>query len=441
MLVLLLLDALLSYVVALRYANRVGDSDLANDVRSLAQLLQTQHLNGTLSEQARFLLEYDPDGHNYFSIVSSRRGMLTRNGSFPGIAPPVGNAPVLFDSHLLRHPLRAAAMSIRSTANPNDALTVTVGETLHTRHERAKEILLLTIPMQALLIVSVLSLLWIGVTRGLRILDPLTRRLALREHELGPISDSDVPKEILPLTHTIDALFARLRQVLAAQERFLADAAHQLRTPLTGLRLHVERALDDPDPDTLRDALRHIQSLTRHATRTSVQLLAMTRVQSPLLEPSAHTPFDLDALMPETLAPRVYEAMRSNTDLGYQGPGHPAWVRGDPASLTELVSNLVDNALRYAGAGSRITVSVDDGAEDIVTLVVEDDGPGVPAELMSRLGERFFRVSSCSADGTGLGLAIVRQIARQHQARVRFENALPHGLRVTVSFPSTEKSL
>ena len=435
MLALLLLDALFTYAVALRYANRVGDGDLAGDVQSLAQLLSTEKIGGTLSEQAKFLLEYDPDGHNYFSITSSRRGTLTRNGVFPVIAPPApGRRPVLYDSHLGKHRLRAAALSMVSPEDAGDVLTVTIAETLRDRHQRAREILLLTIPMEALLIICVLSLLWFGVTRGLRILDPLTQRLAAREHELGPISDADVPREILPLTRTIDALFDRVRALLATQERFLADAAHQLRTPLAGLRIHVDRALDDADPATRDNALWHIRQLTERAARTSIQLLAITRAQSPLVDRRAYQRLDLHQLVPDALAPRIYEAMRANVDLGFRGGEGAAWITGDAASLTELLNNLIDNALRYAGPGAQVTVGVDVDVTGAAILCVEDDGPGVPDELMPRLGERFFRASGNAEDGSGLGLAIVQQIAQRHGAQVRYGHALPHGLTVTVQF-------
>src|SRR6202044_3194087 len=126
----------------------------------------------------------------------------------------------------------------------------------------------------------VLSLVWFGVNHGLRVLDPLTARLAARSHELTPIGGADVPQEILPLTRTIDALFARLRSMLALHDRFIADAAHQLRTPLAGLSVHAERAQASSDPETISDALNHIQRLIQRANRTSSQLLALTRAQT-----------------------------------------------------------------------------------------------------------------------------------------------------------------
>lgn len=441
MLALLLVDAGVTYAVALSYSNRVHDSDLADDVRTLAQMFLSERISGDLSAQARFLLEYDPDGHNYYTVRSNRRGLLSSNDPFPQpAAPPVGGSPRLFDSSVNGKALRAAELSIRSPDDPAEILTVSIAETLHDRHERARQILLLTVPLQTILILSMLLLVWLGVTRGLRILQPLTRRLAAREHELGPISDTDVPVEILPLTRTIDGLFARLGTVLALQERFMADAAHQLRTPLAGLSLHAERALTGVSPETVKDALEHIHRLTQRTARTSTQLLALNRAQNPWHESQHNQPVDLARVVPELVATRIHEALQVEIDLGYSGPDERALVSGDVASLQELVDNLIDNALRYAGTGARVTVSVLPLPDHGVLLQVEDNGPGAPPEVLARLGERFYRAPGAREGGTGLGLAIVQQIAGKHHARVAFGAASGGGLRVTVQFPPLAKS-
>lgn len=435
---LLLLDTLLTYGVALAYSNRVHDHDLSDDALTLVQLLRSGPPQGGLSPQARFLLEYDPDGRNYFSVRSRLHGPLADNGQFPQpAAPPAGRAPHLFYSELGVHTLRGAIVSIHPESEPADTLTVSVAETLSDRHRRAREILLLTVPLQTLLIVVVLSLVWFGVNYGLRVLRPLTSRLAAREQDITPIGEADVPLEILPLTRTIDALFARLRGALEVQERFIADAAHQLRTPLAGLSLHVERALSDDSPQTRHDALSHIRQLTLRTARTSAQLLALTRAQSPLTAPAAHVPVDLAKLVPEVVGFRIHDAFAAGIDLGFQGPRGPLLIDGDSASLHELLDNLIDNTLRYAGRGSRVTVAIARAADGGVQLSVEDDGPGVPEELLSRLGERFFRVPGAGEAGTGLGLAIVERIAERHHAQVRYRRATQHGLSVELHFPAS----
>ncbi|TAM63160.1 MAG: sensor histidine kinase [Rhodanobacter sp.] len=434
---LLLLDALLTYGVALNYANRVHDHDLSGDALTLAKMLSNSKFGSRLSPQARFLLEYTPDGRSYFTVTSAKRGLLAGNGQLPQLshAPKLGGMPTLYDAQLNKQNLRAATVQLAPQDDSGDPLTVTVAETLHDRHRQARQILLLATLMQALLIVCVLSLVWFGVNHGLRVLDPLTRRLAARTHELTPIGAPDVPQEILPLTRTIDALFERVRGMLALHDRFIADAAHQLRTPLAGLSLHVDRAMADPRPETVADALSHIHRLTRRAARTTSQLLALTRAQATPADTVDRTLLDLARLVPDAVSMRVHEALRAGVDLGYQGPKQPLCILGDASSVQDLLDNLIDNSLRYAGRGSTVTVGLTERDDRGASLSVEDNGPGVPPELLPRLSERFFRAPGTSEEGSGLGLAIVQRIAERHHAEVTYRLGEEHGLIVDVHFP------
>lgn len=437
MAILLFLDALVTYGVALTYANRVHDRDLSDDAVMLAKMLGNQELGSQLSPQARFLLEYDREGHNYFRVSSTRHGLLAGNPQLAAAAdtPTRDDSPTLYSTRLNGHPLRASEVRTTDPRDPSDSLIVTVAETLHDRRQQAREILLLSILVQTTLIVCVLSLVWFGVGRGLRVLDPLTARLAARSHELTPVGGPDVPREILPLTRTIDALFSRLRDMLTLHDRFIADAAHQLRTPLTGLGLHVDRALADPRPETVTDALDHIRRLTQRAARTSSQLLALTRAQAPVPEVGEPEPLDLGNLIREAVAHRVPDALRAGVDLGYAGAGDTLEILADVSSMLDLIDNLIDNAVRYAGNGGIVTVDLRRLADGSVCLSVEDDGPGVPPDLLPRLSERFFRVAANNDDGSGLGLAIVQRIAERHRATVSYRLVEPHGLRVEVLFP------
>jgi two-component system sensor histidine kinase TctE len=436
----LLVNSLITYGGALAYSNHVHDRDLADDALTLMQMIATEDPDGRISPQARFLLEYDPGGHNYyshFSVRSRREGLLAGDARLvppPGLA--LGNdTPRLYDTRLGDRRLRAASIALPDAPHAGDTLVVTVAETLRDRHQVARQILLLSIPAQAVLILAVFALVWFGVRTGLRQLDPLTARLARREHDLAPIGEADVPVEIRPLTRTIDGLFARLRGMLALQERFIADAAHQLRTPLAGLRVHAERALGQADPAVTNEALTHILRLVDRANRTSTQLLALTRAQALEHEPGEHARLDLAVLVPELVRQRVQEALATGVDLGYEGPARALWIDGDRHTLQELLDNLIDNSLRYAGRGSTVTSVLDRRADGIV-LAVEDDGPGVSPEWLERLGERFFRVPGGQEEGSGLGLAIVQRIAERHRARVRYMASAAGGLRVEVQFPA-----
>ena len=434
----LLLDAVIGYFVALAYSNRVHDSDLSDSALTLSEMIGNDALRGELTAQARFLLEYDPDGRNYYTVFSDRHGRLIGNAELPGPegTVPTDGPPRLYDTALGRKPLRAAVMRVSNRNEAGDVLTITVAESLRDRHMRAREILFLTLPMQALLIIAVLCLVWFGVSHGLRVLEPLTARLSRRGHDLGPIGEEDVPIEILPLTRTIDDLFARMRNMLGLQERFIADAAHQLRTPLAGIQLHVERFETTADATQRTEALGHVHRLAARAARTSAQLLALTRTQSPdLPDQDGMAVIDLSTVVPEAVAMRVHQALSLGVDLGYEGIDGPCVIRGDALQVQEVIDNLVDNAYHYAGRGCTVTVSLSREVDEFV-LAVDDDGPGVADAFLSLLGERFFRVPGGDEDGTGLGLSIVESIAERHAAQVAFLHAASGGLRVEVRFPA-----
>lgn len=434
MLLLLLADAVVTYSVALAYSDRVHDRDLADDALTLATMLKTRPLHGRISPQARFLLDFDPDGRNYFSIHSSLHGLVAGSRRLPPATHPTlpGQAPRLYDTRLQQTPLRAATLSIADPNDAHDILQVTVAETLRGRHQVARQILLLSVPLQLGLMAALLLLVWLGVRFGLRVIDPLTWRLARRDHDLSPIDDSDVPGELLPLTHTIDGLFARLREVLAVQERFIADAAHQLRTPLAGLRLQVERAMRYAQDPRALEALQHIERLTDRTVRTSVQLLALTRAQT---RPAEMTALDLRELLPEMVGQRVQDAIAEGVDLGLEATREPAWITGDAHALQEALDNLIDNALRYTPRGGTVTVSLGVESPDWLRIQVDDDGPGVETNLLPRLGERFFRAPDAVEGGTGLGLAIVRRIVQTHGGNLAFERSALGGLGARIRLP------
>jgi len=295
------------------------------------------------------------------------------------------------------------------------------------------------------LILIAMLLVWFGVNRGLRVLDPLTREIRLRHAgDLSPLHAPDVPLEVQPLVATIDALLARVERMLQQQQRFIADAAHQLRTPLAGLRLQAERALADPRPESVREALIHVQRLSAGTARAAGQLLVLARAQAPDEVLGAAAPLDLAELTRDEVAARVPAALAQGADLGYSGPAHGVVVIGDALLLRELLGNLVDNALRYGRADGVITVAVESDRGEGALLAVSDDGPGVPDALWPRLGERFFRVDGnerSGREGSGLGLAIVREIAERHGATLDFgAGAGGRGLQVDIRFPPTVQS-
>jgi two-component system sensor histidine kinase TctE len=233
-------------------------------------------------------------------------------------------------------------------------------------------------------------------------------------------------------------LLARLADGLSAQQRFIADAAHQLRTPLAGLRTQTELALRQEDAEDIRRTLQQIDTASARTTHLVNQLLSLARA-----EPGAnrlHMPqaVDLTALARDTTTEWVTRALERNIDLGFEAEKEPLTIAGDAVLLREMLGNLLDNAIRYTQKGGQVTVTVT--ARDSSTrLVVEDNGPGIPGEERERVFERFHRLLGNSADGCGLGLAIVREISLGHGAAIHIEPAqCGRGTRVVIEFPAPD---
>jgi signal transduction histidine kinase len=261
-----------------------------------------------------------------------------------------------------------------------------------------------------------------------RVADEVRRR---DEQSLAPLSSAGLPDEVAPLVNALNTLLARLQQALGTQRAFVADAAHELRSPLTALRLQLQLQGRARDEATRAEATQGLAASIDRASRLVEQLLALAR-NEPGAAATVLEPLDLGALVRESLADvQVLAAQRGSTlELL---PGSPVTVQGDRAALTLLVRNLADNALRYSPPGARVELRVlhEDGR---ALLQVDDAGPGIPAAERERVFDRFYRRASGDEAGSGLGLAIVRSIAERHGADIALADSPLGGLRVTVRF-------
>lgn len=439
LLAVLVCGGIINYVIGLHYANNVYDRWLLNSANAMGDLVNSDAGRNELSEQARILLQFSVKDRNIFAVRSLRYGVLAGDQDLPQPNPKASNGQAVFtDFTDYGQAMRMASVFLANKADPGDILVISTAETVRKRKALARELLFSTAPIELLLICAAMVLVWLGINRGLRVLDPLAHEIRMRDAgDLSPLRTIDAPVEVRPLVATIDALLSRLDRMLRQQQRFIADAAHQLRTPLAGLRLQAERALADPRPETVREALVHVKRLSAGTARAAGQLLALARAQAPDESLGAAAPLDLAAVVRDEVAARVPDAISRGIDLGYHGPEHGVRINGDAVLLREMLGNLIDNAARYGSGGDAvITVELEADGDDGCVLSVQDNGPGVEPELVPRLGERFFRAMGNSHDGTGLGLAIVREIAERHGAEVAFVNHNdPHGLRVEIRFP------
>jgi two-component system OmpR family sensor kinase/two-component system sensor histidine kinase QseC len=289
------------------------------------------------------------------------------------------------------------------------------------------------IPLLALLPVMVAFVAWI-VGRGLLPLRHVTAEVQRRDvRSLSPLAAANLPREIAPLVDELNRLLARLEGSFAAQRAFIADAAHELRSPLTVLRLQMQLLDRAPDPAARLEARERLGAAVERAIHLVEQLLTLARSDPGEAAPK-HEPVELAAVARAAIEDSRVLAATRHIDLGLEA-GAPGVVRGDAEALRTLARNLVDNAVRYTPPGGRVQVLCRALAQGTV-LEVQDTGPGIAAADRERVFDRFYRHPTATATGSGLGLAIVKAIAAQHGAEVTLGEAEGGGLRVTVRFPA-----
>ncbi|MHB8724829.1 MAG: ATP-binding protein [Casimicrobiaceae bacterium] len=276
-------------------------------------------------------------------------------------------------------------------------------------------------------------LVWLGVGHGLRPLEAMSRAVGKRRPDaLAPIGESGLPEELRPLGDSLNGLLARLSDALSAQRRFTADAAHELRTPLAALKLQLDLARRTGATQGASASLDDLDAAVARASHVVEQLMTLARIEPEALA-AQKSRCDLVAIAKDAIVARAALAAQKDIDLGL-AHADPATVEGDSASLGILLSNLVDNALRYTPAGGRIDVGVG-SAGGAATLTVADNGPGIPPQDRERVFDRFYRGAGNEESGSGLGLSIVKRIADAHGASISLDTpSSGTGLVVTVRF-------
>lgn len=428
--VLLLVSGLGSYYVASNNATQAYDRSLLNLALALAK--QAQFKDGEvrfeLLPQARQILLTDKFDEIRYAVYGPRGQLLSGDeGVFPKanvVAENFRDSHLFFDGRGIKgRPVRGVVLL---APVESAEITVVVTETLTKREMQVGDILLSVLVPELLLFAATIALVLRGVDAGLRPLEVLRIRLGRRTPaELKPLGADSVPLELKPLVREIDDLLARLGTALDAQRHFVSDAAHQLRTPIAALLAQLESTMlesGDPRLEPLRESVQRLVRLVN-------QLLVLARAE-PGGMPAQ--PLELRALIEGEADAWLPMALSRNIDLGFELETAPA--QGLALLVTELIGNLVDNAIRYTPPGGRVTVRC--GCLDGRAFVaVDDSGPGIASELRERVFERLFRGDTgLDAGGSGLGLAIVRQIATQQGATVRVGESSDGGASFIVTF-------
>ena len=327
------------------------------------------------------------------------------------------------------------AYSFAQVSGLPGAVLIQVAETGEKRAQLASGIVGKVLAWQFVIVPLGLFLVWLGLSRGIEPLNRIGQSMRNRRpQDLSPIDRNEAPEEAWPLIDSINDLMARLKQSLKVQQRFIADAAHQLKTPLAGLRTQADLALRGSEMRDIQYTMKQIAASADRAARLVNQLLLLARTESDQNSLPPFEPIDVDALVREATQDWVPVALEHHIDLGYEAAGGVARVTGNGLLLRELINNLIDNAIRYTPAGGRVTARV--AAGERVILEIEDDGIGIEQDERERVFERFYRVLGTGAEGSGLGLAIVREIVELHAANVLLlPNPAGQGTLARVVFP------
>jgi two-component system OmpR family sensor kinase len=329
--------------------------------------------------------------------------------------------------------VRANGTTYRIFSIQTDNQTVQVAQDLAVRRSMASNLAFRTLGPIAVMMPILMVVVWWVVSGSLDPVARVRRQVASRQaDDLSPVSESGLPDEVRPLVQELNLLFGRVRTAFDAQQNFVADAAHELRTPLAALKLQTQSLERADSPEARQVAVGRLTAGIERATRLVEQLLVLARQEANAAPRQA---VDMAGIARRAVADLIGVAQARDIDLGLQR-ADAAEVQGQPDALTILLRNLVDNAIKYTPSGGTVDVSVlMEGRA--VTVLVEDSGPGIPAEERERVFDRFYRVPGSDAAGSGLGLAIIKSIAERHGAKLTLgESARLGGLEAKVTFPA-----
>jgi two-component system sensor histidine kinase TctE len=431
LLALLVLDTAAGWWTAGKLADQAYDRALHEVAREVA--LHVHAGPGgprlDLSPAAARALADDQEDRLAFRVWDAQGRALGGDERLPLPDPlPPNGTPRFADTLLDGEPMRSATVRLpygegaAAGDGTGGQVLVQVAETLGKRQRLARDITASLLAAQLLLVAIAGLAVWWAVGRGLRPLEALGRAVARRSHaDLAPLELAGVPQEVRPLVLEVNGLMERLGGALEAQHRFVADAAHQLKTPVAGLKAQIEVALGEADPARVRHGLAQLYVSAERLSRLVQQLLALARNEPQASAALRLQQLDLHAFTLEICMEWVPQALRRSIDLGFEPEAEgPLPIDADPDRLRDLLNNLIDNAVLYSHEGGRVTVRVGRaGAERV--LAISDDGPTIPPEERQRVFERFHRLLGGRADGSGLGLAIVSEIASLHGARITLE--------------------
>lgn len=424
---LMLVSAIVGYFYAQQFTNKAYDKSLYRIALSLADQVNVENdeILVNLPEIAKDLVEFDEDDDVYFRIIGPKGDLVSTHTSLPLPANfPKSDEHLYYQNTIKGNALQVIVFALPLDEEYTQPIYVMVGETLKKRKKIAQEILLSMLLPQLLIGLLVSGLIFMGIKRGLKPLDQLKNDLSKRDiNDLSPVNSGTAPAELQPLLRAFNEMLAKVSNNIGRQQRFIADASHQLKTPLAGLKTQAELAIREKDPAKINHALSQINQASGNLSHLVSQLLALTKAEPDNGEFLSFDTLDLNALARKVTADWVTKALQNNIDLGFETALKTAPIQGNAVLLAELMNNLIDNAILYTPAGGNITTGVKQKItkqeNKQFTFYVQDNGSGISEENISKIFERFYRVLGSEKEGSGLGLTIVQEIANRHKANVQ----------------------
>ncbi len=444
LLIALPISLALTYFIGISLANTAFDRALASQARALAEQIVWLPRTGAyrMLIDLPTLLSDEDIGNHYYRVDDNHGKLIFGTSQLPGAAAIERNdySPVIFRNEELSIgdgksiTVRSATLS-REINGSSAPISLQIAETTERREALAREITLGVMLPQLILIPLAMFMLWVGLRRGLEPLNRLHDQVAMRDaNDIRPLASADAPEDVVPLINAFNQMLQRVEQNNIAQKRFIANAAHQLRTPLAGVRMQTELALRSTDPGAMVEALQRIAAGSERSTHLINQLLTLARAETDAEGSIRFESVDLVALAKAGVEEALPQAAQKQIDLGLETDGEAAQVSASPLLLKEMLANLVDNAIRYTPAGGHVTVRI--GTRHGLVLEVEDNGIGIAESERNLVFDRFYRAVGSKEAGTGIGLAIVKEIVARHSATIAaLSPASGQGTLMRVSFP------
>lgn len=429
LIILLIVSAITSYYRALHYANLAYDRALFRMALAVADQVDVidQQVQVNLPQVAKDVLNYDKDDVIYYRI-SAPDGTLVSGDNMLSVPTQLPNAGqhLYYDDFLNEQSVRVVVFALPIINAPiSGNIWVQVAETRTKREALIAEIVEEMIIPQLLILILAAGLIFVGIERGLMPLRRIQEAIHARSHQdLSELDTSDTPVEIQPLLSAMNSLMARVRDVVTMQQQFIADASHQLRTPIAGLQTQAELALREQNTNKIHDALSMILTSTSRLSHLLVRLLSLASVDHRAHDDANFKQIDLKALVTEVTSQLVSLARQKQIDLGVEILVQQGNIMGDALMLREMLTNLIENAIAYTSKQGMVTVSLVQKTQEQLVLSVSDNGIGIPEHERARVFERFHRLNDNAGEGCGLGLAIVQQIVDTHNANISIHDGM-----------------